>query len=135
VFADINSAPVNTIIQIAADISDAAGNERMFIRRTGSGSLAIAVVDGGVAQADVGAGPVISGGARFAVATAYRLNSINLAINGQIGTEDTSATIPTPDRLFIGQNYASTQQTNGTIRRITYWPWRLPNATLQVLTS
>jgi hypothetical protein len=134
VFADVNSAPVNTIVQLAADISDAAGNERMFIRRSSVGLLGIAVLDGAVTQADVGAGPVISGGARFAVAAAYKLNSINLATNGQIGTEDTSATIPTPDRLFIGQNFVSGQLTNGTIRRLTYWPTRLPDSTLQAIT-
>ena len=135
VFADVNSAPVNTIVQLAVDITDAGGSDRMFIRRTGSGSLGFAVVDGGVTQADVGAGSVISGGARFAMAAAYRLNSINLASNGQIGTEDTSATIPTPDRMFIAQNFASTQQGNGTIRRLTYWPVRLPNTTNQAITQ
>jgi hypothetical protein len=135
VFADVVSAPNNTIAQLAADISDALGNERIFTRRTGAGSLAVAVIDGGVTQADVGAGPVISGGARYATAVSYRLNSINLATNGQIGTEDTTATIPTPDRMFIGQNFASTQQTGGTIRRLTYWPQRLPNSTLQAITQ
>jgi hypothetical protein len=134
VFVDVASAPNNTIAQLAADISDAPGNERIFTRRTGAGSLAVAVIDGGVTQADVGAGSVISGGARYATAASYRLNSINLATNGQIGTEDTTATIPTPDRMFIGQNFASTQQANGTIRRLTYFPQRLSNTTLQNIT-
>jgi hypothetical protein len=135
VFADVVSAPNNTIAQLAADISDALGNERIFTRRTGAGSLAVAVIDGGVTQADVGAGPVISGGARYTTAASYRLNSINLATNGQIGTEDTTATIPTPDRMFIGQNFASTQQVGGTIRRLTFFPQRLPNSTLQAITQ
>jgi len=135
VFADVVSAPNNTIVQLTADISDALGNERIFIRRTSGGLLGFAVIDGGVIQADVGAGPVISGGARFATAGSYRLNSINLATNGQIGTEDTTATIPTPDRMFIGQSFASTQQAGGTIKRLTYWPQRLPNSTLEAITQ
>jgi len=135
VFADVVSAPSNTIAQLAADISDALGNERIFIRRTGSGLIGVAVIDGGVTQADVSAGPVISGSARYATAVSYRLNSINLATNGQIGTEDTTATIPTPDRMFIGQNFASTQQANGTIRRLVYWGQRLPNNVLQAITQ
>jgi hypothetical protein len=135
VFADVASAPNNTIVQLVTDISDGSGSERMFIRRTGSGSLAFAVVDGAVTQADVGAGTVISGGARFAMAAAYRLNSVNLATNGQIGTEDTFATIPTSNRMFIAQNLVSAQQANGTIRRLTYWPQRLSNSTLQQITQ
>jgi hypothetical protein len=135
VFVDVVSAPNNTIVQLTADISDALGTERIFTRRTSGGSLAFAVADGGVVQADVFAGPVISGGARCATAGSYRLNSINSATNGQIGTEDTTATIPTPDRMFIGQTFASTQQANGTIRRITYWPQRLSNSTLQTITQ
>jgi hypothetical protein len=135
VFADVVSAPNNTIAQLATDISDAPGNERIFVRRSGAGLLGVAVIDGGVTQADVGAGPVISGGARYATAASYRLNSINLATNGQIGTEDATATIPTPDRMFIGQNFASTQQVNGTIRRLTFFPQRLPNSTLQAITQ
>jgi hypothetical protein len=135
VFAEVVSAPNNTIAQLAADISDAPGTERIFVRRTGAGSLAVAVIDGGVTQADVGAGPVISGGARYATAASYRLNSINLATNGQIGTEDTTATVPTPDRMFIGQNFASTQQVGGTIKRLAFFPQRLPDSTLQAITQ
>ena len=135
VFVSGVSAPNNTIAQVCVDISDTIGNERMFMRRTSAGSLGFAVVDGAATQADVGAGPVIPGGAPFATAASYRLNSINLATSGQIGTEDTSATIPTPDRMFIAQNFASTQQVNGHIRRLTYWPTRLANTTIQAITQ
>lgn len=134
-FEDVVSAPVNTIAQVALDTSDASGNERMFARRTAAGSFAFAVVDNVTTQADVGAGSAIPGGSRFSATVAYRLNSINAAVGGQIGTEDTAATIPTPDRLFIGQNFASGQHVNGCIRRLIFWPVRFINTVLQSISQ
>ena len=42
--------------------------------------------------------------------------------------------IPTVNTLVLGQYWGGLTQLNGTIRRLTYWPKRLPNAQLQALT-
>jgi hypothetical protein len=66
-------------------------------------------------------------------ALAYKTNSANCALNGTLGTEDTSVTIPSVSSVNIGNNSASARL-NGTISRLTYYPTRLPDATLQALT-
>jgi hypothetical protein len=37
--------------------------------------------------------------------------------------------------LFIGGRIGSSFMHNGTIKRLTYWPARLPNTTLQQITQ
>jgi hypothetical protein len=62
---------------------------------------------------------------------------------GTVHTNSTAAAIPQATRLLIGRGNSGTvagspdsdnQYCNGTIRRITYWPVRLPNAQLQTIT-
>ena len=46
------------------------------------------------------------------------------------------ATMPVVNRLFLGSNNNGTSLfANGHIRRLTYWPARLPNSTLQTITQ
>jgi hypothetical protein len=67
-------------------------------------------------------------------ALAYRAADFAGCLNG--GTVSTGATgaIPTVTSLRIGR-YVNTFHANGWIRRIAYYPTRLPNATLQGLTA
>jgi hypothetical protein len=48
---------------------------------------------------------------------------------------DTVANIPTVNQLRIGADADGTIKLNGTIRRIAFYPQRLPNTTLQALTA
>ena len=55
----------------------------------------------------------------------------------QVGTNSvdwTASNIPDPNVLNIGK-YGTGNQLNGTLKRLTYWPQRLPDATLQTITS
>jgi hypothetical protein len=63
-----------------------------------------------------------------------KLNSVQAAVNGVLGTEDTLANMPTVDRLNIGSSGTSAAQLTGHIRSLTYYPTRLTNAELQALT-
>ena len=65
----------------------------------------------------------------------YKENDIAASSNGLTPLVDTSATLPTVDRLFIGKVGFSGTELNGTIRRLTYWPTRLGNDTLQTITQ
>jgi len=80
------------------------------------------------------AGVPFASGLRAKAASRFKTNSVNGAVNGALGTEDTSVTIPTVTTLKIGQQVTSATL-NGTISRITYWPTRLPNDTLQTITT
>jgi hypothetical protein len=70
----------------------------------------------------------------FKSAFGIKLNSVQAAVNGVLGTEDTLADIPTVNRLNIGSNATSAAQLTGHIRSLTYYPTRLTNAELQALT-
>jgi hypothetical protein len=72
-------------------------------------------------------------------AVAYATNSAVGAAAGALGTVDTSVVVPTLNALQIGalrnSSAAAIAPLNGHIRSITYYNTRLPNATLQVLTT
>jgi hypothetical protein len=57
---------------------------------------------------------------------AYKLNDANYSVNGSIGIQDDSVTIPTVDRLEFGSGII--------IQSARYYRKRLPNAKLQTLT-
>jgi hypothetical protein len=67
-------------------------------------------------------------------AFAYKLNSANSSLDGTLGAEDTSVSLVTPNEINIGARFNSTLPLNGYIARLTYYPVRLPDATLQALT-
>ena len=72
------------------------------------------------------------------VAHAYRANDMEAAINGvESPAPITTVTLPTITALEIGNanGRAAANCLNGPIRRLTYWPQRLPNATLQSITQ
>jgi hypothetical protein len=73
-------------------------------------------------------------GTKVKAALGVRTNDFVFMANGlQIGAVDTLGTLPTVDTFNIGFNSAS-EQLNGTIKRITYWPQALPSR-LQTLTQ
>ena len=68
-------------------------------------------------------------------ALTYKLNDFNAANNGGApGSSDTSGIVPTVNALTIGSNNGSSY-INGTIAKLTYYPTRLSNSTLQALTT
>ena len=71
---------------------------------------------------------------------AYRANDFAISANGGAPAADTSGEAPTTDppvQLSIGGIFNATAlgKLNGTIRRLTYYPKRLPNSQLQALTK
>jgi hypothetical protein len=88
---------------------------------------------GGVAQAEMYPG---SGNARNRkIAFAAAANSYAATCNGGTVSTDASGSMPAAmTSLSIG-SMGSGQFLNGTISRLTYWPQRLANSTLQALTA
>jgi hypothetical protein len=56
------------------------------------------------------------------------------AANGVAATDSAPVAMPTVDRLQIALGAPGSTPINGTIRRLTYWPARLPNNVLQEIT-
>ena len=69
------------------------------------------------------------------IASAYKLNDFAFTADGASPTLDTSGTVPSTIRLFIGSLNGSSWLLNGTISQLSYYPKRLPNSQLQTLTS
>lgn len=61
-------------------------------------------------------------------------NSINSYINGVQNYNTTTATLFTPDILYIGGGHTSSNILNGHVRRFVYYPRRLNNSQLQNIT-
>ena len=124
-FEGINPAVSTT----AFAVSDGSTNNRLQME-TGTNTRVARVVSGGTTQAANNIAYTYGASQKFAMS--YVTNSINFANAGTLGTEDTSATIPTVDQARIGANPTGANPLNNTIKRLTYWPIR---TTLQQITQ
>jgi len=74
-------------------------------------------------------------GAPIRQALAYKLNDSNASFNGSAETPDTVCTIPSVTQANIGNRQDLVRALNGYVQRLSYYPTRLPNSTLQALTA
>lgn len=114
------------------DVSDGGISNRNRISFD-TASAAGATVVGGVTQAALTQNYTANAVEKLAYAVA--VNDFAFVRNGSVVGTDTSGTIPTVDRMFIGNAAGSAAFLNGHIRQIAYYNSRLPNAQLQSLTS
>ena len=118
-FFSIDDASVNNRI---TSFFDNATTPRLFVSASGSTSC-------NITSSAIGAGAI------FAQANAYKTNDFAISTNGGTVSTDTTGNVPTTNRMVIGANVAASGYINGTIRRLTYWPTRLANTTLQQITT
>ena len=93
---------------------------------------------GGTSQAQIGATHTTGQGVYNRYSFAYKTDSFAGAINGVLQNEDTSGSLPTNlDRFKFGgyNNNVSNNNLDGHIKYLHYYPKRLTNAQLQLLTS
>jgi hypothetical protein len=115
---------------------DDGGNERWRIGWLTANASNLVMVDGGTVQVNTQTSsndtwPI---NARRRAAAAYKTDDIAMSLQGGIPITDTSAALPTPVKMTIGIADSAAQMT-GTIGRLTYWPQRLSNETLQRITQ
>jgi len=114
---ELSASATNTLLEI----SDGTVNERII--SLAYSSFHVYVVDGGVAQATLDGG-TYTVGAVNRLAFSYKDNNIQASVNGGSVVSDISASIPTVDRLIIGnETVANTRLLNGHIKRFIYWPY------------
>jgi len=112
-------------------VSDGTTSERM-LSYTGT-TFSFYVQDGGVSQVQYDAGGYTAGVPRKA-ASAFATNNFNYARDGVVNTTDTSGSLPTVDRLQLMAGHSGGQIQSGHLRRFTFYPVRLSDATLRALT-
>jgi hypothetical protein len=66
---------------------------------------------------------------------AYANNNGNAAANGTGGTLDTALSVPVVSQAQIGSLTSANSPLNGTIKKLAFYPSRLPDAQLQALTT
>lgn len=138
VYASIsrNSVSANDFYYL---ISDGTNNNRIGLATGGTGTegrLTFYVSTLGVSQC------VLQTSANYTQssknATAYEADFFAYSVNGTTAIQDLSGTVPVCNQLCIGAPFPGAPTLNlatGTISRITYWPQRLNNMTLQVITQ
>jgi hypothetical protein len=95
------------------------------------------MLTGGVLQAEFVVNSAAANSSVFTSAFGYKANDFAASVNGGAALTDTSGSIATVNRLLIGNIYdvAATNWLNGWVRSISYYPTRLPNATLVSITA
>ena len=127
----INVATANS--GSAGTASDGTNNNRVLIGFEPFVHGFVAV--GGVAQASLLGGTAAINVVNR-VAFAVKANDFALTLNGAAVVTDVSGAMPAVDRFNIGANgFGTGSFINGTIRRIGYYNTRLPDSTLQALTT
>ena len=112
-------------------LNDNSANERAAINSSGTDPRLV-VVDGGVTQADIDAGTIVAN-ARSRMAVRISADNFAASFNGEAVVSDTSGSLPTVDRLFIGRSQAG-EYLNAPIARLVGWREELSDIALQELT-
>jgi hypothetical protein len=125
----------------AFSISDNSANERIVVsveNSSGNGFVSN-VVDGNSSQASLETpNPATARTANqtYKHSFAYKVNDFAASLDGSSVQTDTSGTIPTTNRIYLGSNNAGTSLfLNGHIAKFYYWNTRKPNSFLQLVTG
>jgi hypothetical protein len=115
------------------ELSNNTVNQRFLTFGRSTGSSGFSVNAGGVSQADLNSGVVITANTPLKMAGAYAANNFGASFNGGDTLTDIAGSLPTGiNQAAIGVGTTGTIL-NGTIARVTFWPTRLSNTTLQRL--
>lgn len=109
-----------TIVRRGPDVTEVAG----IISRT-DGSVQMAASDKGS----------VNTGVRIKACISYKLNSAAFATQGKSPILDNTVELPTPDWLFVGNNGSNSQNLNGHIHSLQYYPVRLSDSQTQLITA
>lgn len=102
-----------------------------------SGFASLTTAAGGVFDGIASSVATLTASTPAKFAACYQVNNLAISLAGVAPVIDTSATIPTAlTRADIGSDHVNSNRVKaGTIRRLTYWPQRLSNPTLQSITQ
>jgi hypothetical protein len=138
-FADSVQANITPVSRIVS-ASDNTTSNRIGLTRASasSGNINLTVTNAGTAQiAGVLLGSSLVAGTSNKVAAGYKAADFAGSVNGLVSVTQGTGTVPgSLTQLTIGNgDVLSNNPMNGTIKRLTYWPTRLANTTLQQITQ
>jgi hypothetical protein len=112
-----------------------AGNNNNRIAILNANNIQGAVIANASFQANLDAGTIsTSSGNKYALG--YKVNDFAISLNNSAVATDTDGILPIVNRLNIGcRANPNDDNINGYIKKIAYYPQRLPNNTLQALTE
>ena len=130
VFSETTSYNSSTLPNVSAwgfDIDATTATDRIWLYHTKNQAISSAsgTTTFNLNRPDVAAGDTLK------AALALKANDAAYSDNGNAPTTDTSVTLPTVNRLYIGKVGFPGSELNGHIKRLTYFPTRLPDTTLQ----
>ena len=115
--------------------NDGSASERWRVGYTNANNSAIVVVDGGVVQTNINTPPNTTPYNQFnKLAGAIAVNNLSIAFNGAL-ISDSSLSVPVVNTLTLGASIGVSTILNGHIARLTYYPYRLANTTLEEITK
>jgi len=115
-------------------ISDNTINNRIAAFNSGGSNLNFRIVNSGTSY-NPGASTVNAVGAsKICLAYATTTNGGAGVSNGTLASASSPAALPTVDRLYVGLSQSGAEPLNGPVRRLVFWPRRLPNEVLQTIT-
>jgi hypothetical protein len=136
-YVEASTLPSVTAAALTHAISDGTFNQSIY-GNFNAGNLYIGanVLNSGVNQASgIGSFSITASTNTTKDAFAYKQNNFGESCNGATPKTDSTGTVPTVDRLYIGTNWAGAGNfLNGHIRSFSYYPKRLSNTALPALT-
>jgi hypothetical protein len=132
VFADANSPTSGTHVTFD---DGTVNTNRVVLYYQSVTDPRLFVASAGATSCIISAGTITSN-SRALMVGAYKLNDFAASVNGASPVLDASGNAPTAvDRARLGRSSGDGGYLNGCLRRVTYWPQRLPNSTLQAVTQ
>ena len=102
-------------------VNNGGATSQMYV---GGGATGLFVVTNTTTQAQIITG-TITANTTYSEVASYKVNNFKCAINGNSPGTDTSGTVPTVDRAFIGSDSGTATFQNGRVAKIMYWPQNL----------
>ena len=131
VFVEAKASGASAVV----GFDDGTTAERWRVGYAGSNNSSIVVVDGGVVQTNINTSSNSTPYNQFhKLAGAIAANNLSFAHNGTLSS-DSSVSVPVVNALSLGTSIDVSGHINGHIKRLAYFPTRLPDATLQNITS
>ena len=136
VFAEYKHAYIDTTSSNLYVFNADADNRILSLARSDRQYLGL-VEKAGVHEAEISKNTGWVNNQHYKTAFGVANNNVAMFLDGaQQGSTDTSVTLPTVNTLTIGRKPDSNNRfINGHIKRLSYFPTRLPDATLQSITS